>query len=83
VLPERREAIAWALSHLEKTDMLLVAGKGHETYQEVNGIRYPFDDRKVVEEELEKLSGSCSDRAAAALEATCQDPVSSCMGGRS
>jgi len=54
VIPDRREAIAWAVEHLEKRDILLVAGKGHETYQEINGIRYPFDDREVVRKELQK-----------------------------
>lgn len=58
VIPDRREAIAWAVRALQKSDILLVAGKGHETYQEINGVRYPFDDRQVVLEELSLLSAS-------------------------
>ncbi|HTY26182.1 MAG TPA: UDP-N-acetylmuramoyl-L-alanyl-D-glutamate--2,6-diaminopimelate ligase [Desulfomonilaceae bacterium] len=54
VIPDRREAIVWALRRIENGDILLVAGKGHETYQEINGIRYPFDDREVLREELKK-----------------------------
>ena len=54
IIPDRREAIAWALQWIENGDILLVAGKGHETYQEVNGVRYPFDDREVIREELKK-----------------------------
>lgn len=56
VIPDRRAAIAWAVRNLQKDDILLVAGKGHETYQEINGIRYPFDDRTVVGEELDRLN---------------------------
>jgi len=57
IIPDRREAIAWAVSNLENGDILLVAGKGHETYQEIQGVRYPFDDREIVHEELRKRSG--------------------------
>jgi UDP-N-acetylmuramoyl-L-alanyl-D-glutamate--2,6-diaminopimelate ligase len=56
VIPDRGEAIAWAVSHLSPEDILLVAGKGHETYQEVKGIRHPFDDREVLRNELRKLA---------------------------
>lgn len=45
----RAEAIAHGIALLRQGDVLLVAGKGHETYQEINGVRYPFDDRAVVE----------------------------------
>lgn len=56
VIPERRDAIAWAVRHLKCDDILLVAGKGHETYQEINGVRYPFDDREILREELKRHS---------------------------
>jgi UDP-N-acetylmuramoyl-L-alanyl-D-glutamate--2,6-diaminopimelate ligase len=58
VLPDRRDAIAWAVRHLGSEDILLIAGKGHETYQEINGIRHPFDDREVVLEEIAKYKGT-------------------------
>ncbi len=59
-IPDRREAIAWAVRQLQPKDVLLVAGKGHETYQEVNGVRYPFDDREMLREELKKVAAERS-----------------------
>lgn len=55
-IPDRRRAIAWAVKNLGSHDILLIAGKGHETYQEINGVRHPFDDRHVVREELRAAS---------------------------
>jgi UDP-N-acetylmuramoyl-L-alanyl-D-glutamate--2,6-diaminopimelate ligase len=46
----RRDAIQLVLSKAATGDTILVAGKGHETYQEINGIKYPFDDRQVIKE---------------------------------
>ena len=48
----RREAIAYALSILEPEDILVIAGKGHENYQEINGVKHHFDDHEIVEEIL-------------------------------
>ena len=48
---DRRAAIRYALEHAGAGDIVLVAGKGHETYQEIAGRMLPFDDRKVVAEE--------------------------------
>ncbi len=48
VIVDRRQAIETALSLAEPPDVVLVAGKGHETYQEIAGKRYPFDDREVI-----------------------------------
>lgn len=56
-IPDRREAIAYSIVHAEPGDMIAVIGKGHEDYQEINGIRYPFLDRRVIEEVLNKLEG--------------------------
>ena len=50
VVLDRREAIARALQLIDKKDILLIAGKGHETYQEIRGTIVPFDDREVVKE---------------------------------
>ncbi|RMG63341.1 MAG: UDP-N-acetylmuramoyl-L-alanyl-D-glutamate--2,6-diaminopimelate ligase [Calditrichaeota bacterium] len=49
---DRRKAIAAALQAAGRRDFVLIAGKGHETYQEVRGRRLPFDDRQVVREIL-------------------------------
>lgn len=48
IVPDRAEAIACALSEAESGDVVLIAGKGHETYQEINGHRLPFSDFDVV-----------------------------------
>lgn len=50
VVNDRRAAIEWALAHAKEGDMVLVAGKGHEDYQEIQGVRYPFSDQKVIEQ---------------------------------
>ena len=47
---DRREAIKTACAFAEPSDIILVAGKGHETYQEVKGQRSPFDDKQVLRE---------------------------------
>ena len=49
-ITNRREAICTACSIAKPGDVVLVAGKGHETYQEVNGVRTHFDDREVIKE---------------------------------
>lgn len=49
-ITNRKEAIKTACLMAEKGDIILVAGKGHETYQEIKGVKYDFDDRKVIEE---------------------------------
>jgi UDP-N-acetylmuramoyl-L-alanyl-D-glutamate--2,6-diaminopimelate ligase len=45
---DRKEAIRLAISLSEPKDVILIAGKGHETYQEIQGVKHPFDDRKVL-----------------------------------
>ena len=45
-----------AIKFAEPKDVILVAGKGHETYQEINGVRHHFDDKEVILE-LTKLMG--------------------------
>jgi UDP-N-acetylmuramoyl-L-alanyl-D-glutamate--2,6-diaminopimelate ligase len=47
---DRKEAIFKALSLMGKSDMLLIAGKGHENYQEIKGVRYPFCDFQIIAE---------------------------------
>lgn len=50
--PERKKAIHNAISEAEEKDIVLIAGKGHETYQEINGVRYPLDDSKEARKAL-------------------------------
>lgn len=56
VLADREEAIKTACMMARENDIVLVAGKGHEPYQEIKGVKYPFDDRKVMERMLRLLS---------------------------
>jgi UDP-N-acetylmuramoyl-L-alanyl-D-glutamate--2,6-diaminopimelate ligase len=48
--PDRAAAIALALKTMEPGDVLVIAGKGHESYQEIQGVRHPFNDAAVVRE---------------------------------
>jgi UDP-N-acetylmuramoyl-L-alanyl-D-glutamate--2,6-diaminopimelate ligase len=50
---DRREAIRTSCSLAKPGDIILVAGKGHEKYQEIKGVKYPFDDKMVIKEALE------------------------------
>jgi UDP-N-acetylmuramoyl-L-alanyl-D-glutamate--2,6-diaminopimelate ligase len=52
---DRREAIKTAVSLANPKDIILIAGKGHETYQEIKGVKHPFDDKKIVIEILKLL----------------------------
>lgn len=54
-LPDRKEAIKLACSMATEGDIILIAGKGHETYQEINGVRHPFDDFEIVSEMFKSL----------------------------
>lgn len=49
-ISDRQQAIRMALSLARKGDVVLVAGKGHEKYQEIKGVKYPFDDKQVIED---------------------------------
>jgi UDP-N-acetylmuramoyl-L-alanyl-D-glutamate--2,6-diaminopimelate ligase len=55
VEPDRRAAIALAVAHAGPADAVVVAGKGHESGQEVGGVVTPFDDRVVLRAALEAL----------------------------
>jgi UDP-N-acetylmuramoyl-L-alanyl-D-glutamate--2,6-diaminopimelate ligase len=48
-IPDRRQAIKTAVMLAREGDIVLVAGKGHESYQEIEGKKYPFDDREILE----------------------------------
>ncbi len=49
-IPDRKEAIKMAIKFAEPRDIVLVAGKGHETYQEINGVKHHFDDKETINE---------------------------------
>jgi UDP-N-acetylmuramoyl-L-alanyl-D-glutamate--2,6-diaminopimelate ligase len=52
VISDREQAIKTACSLAQQGDIILVAGKGHETYQEIKGIKNDFDDRKIINKYL-------------------------------
>lgn len=54
-ITDRKEAIKTACSLAQQEDIILVAGKGHEKYQEIRGVKHPFDDKQVLQEILELL----------------------------
>ena len=49
---DRKEAIRYAISHGEKGDIIVLAGKGHEDYQEIKGVKYPMDERELIRQIL-------------------------------
>lgn len=54
-IPDRKEAIRWCLENAQPGDIVVLAGKGHEDYQEIEGVKYPFDERVVIREILESM----------------------------
>ena len=52
IVVDRREAIAKAIKMMGKRDLVILAGKGHETYQEINGEKFPFDERVIIKDIL-------------------------------
>jgi UDP-N-acetylmuramoyl-L-alanyl-D-glutamate--2,6-diaminopimelate ligase len=54
-IADRKEAIKTAVSLAQKEDIVLIAGKGHEKYQDIKGVKYDFDDKKVLNDMFELL----------------------------
>ena len=54
-IADRKQAIKTACQMANPNDIILIAGKGHETYQEIKGERFDFDDFKIVKEFLKQL----------------------------
>jgi UDP-N-acetylmuramoyl-L-alanyl-D-glutamate--2,6-diaminopimelate ligase len=50
VVPDRKKAIQKAVQLAQNGDIILIAGKGHETYQDIEGVKYPFDDKQILKE---------------------------------
>ena len=53
-IADRKEAIAYAIHHGEPGDIVILAGKGHEDYQEIEGKKYPMDERVLIQEILQE-----------------------------
>jgi len=54
-MPDRKQAIKTAVSMAQSKDILLIAGKGHEKYQDINGVKHPFDDKEMLKEMFELM----------------------------
>ena len=52
---DRKEAIRYVIAHGQPGDVIVLAGKGHEDYQEIKGVKYPMDERVLIREVLEEL----------------------------
>ena len=48
VIPDRREAIRWCIENAQDGDIIVLAGKGHEDYQEIKGVKYHMDEREII-----------------------------------
>jgi UDP-N-acetylmuramoyl-L-alanyl-D-glutamate--2,6-diaminopimelate ligase len=55
-ITDRKQAIKLACQFAKPNDIILIAGKGHENYQEIQGVRHHFDDMETVNEILEQLN---------------------------
>jgi UDP-N-acetylmuramoyl-L-alanyl-D-glutamate--2,6-diaminopimelate ligase len=51
-ITNRKQAIKTACALAQSGDIILIAGKGHEKYQEINGVKYPFDDKQILKDIL-------------------------------
>ena len=56
MIRDRKEAIRYCILHAQEGDVIVLAGKGHEDYQEINGVKYPMDERILIREILEEMS---------------------------
>lgn len=56
IIQDRKEAIRTACHLAQPGDIILLAGKGHEKYQEINGVKYPFDDKQILQEEFNNMA---------------------------
>ena len=59
-IADRKEAISYAMEHAQKDDIIVLAGKGHEDYQEIRGVKHPMDERVLIREILEEADQSRS-----------------------
>ena len=54
-ITDRKEAIKYAIKNAEDGDIVVLAGKGHEDYQEIKGVKYPMDERVLISEVVKEL----------------------------
>lgn len=57
VIPDREEAVAYALGHAQKGDLIILLGKGHEEYQEINGVKHHYSEREAIVKGMKKVYG--------------------------
>ena len=55
IITDRKEAIRYSILNAKEGDVIMILGKGHEDYQDINGIRYPFDEREIIKEAAKEL----------------------------
>ena len=55
VVPNRKDAIRYCMTHAEDGDIIVLAGKGHEDYQEIKGVKYHMDERELIAEIIEEM----------------------------
>jgi UDP-N-acetylmuramoyl-L-alanyl-D-glutamate--2,6-diaminopimelate ligase len=55
IIPDRKEAIKYAIQNGLEGDIIMLIGKGHEDYKEIKGVRYPFDERVIIKEILDEI----------------------------
>lgn len=55
IIPDRKDAIKYAITNGKKGDIIMLLGKGHEDYKEIKGVKYPFDERVIIKEILDEL----------------------------
>jgi len=73
VIENRREAIRYALKMGRAGDVIILAGKGHETYQEIMGVKRPFDEKVVVKELLQELRSEKDTKESLGVRDRCSD----------
>ena len=56
-IPDRKEAIRYAIENGEQGDIIVLAGKGHEDYQEICGVKHHMDERELIQEILDERNG--------------------------
>jgi len=56
IVDDRAQAIAETVKHAQPNDLVLIAGKGHETYQEINGVKHPFSDQSIGQQAISNRS---------------------------